>query len=71
MKIIVVRGANGVVGWTPQPLTRSKSVWTCTRDAFQVTGPDAPSEAEASAVAIVQHSAQLVGAISNIVQLDL
>lgn len=71
MKIIIVRGANGIVGWTPAPAGRHVSSWYCTRDAFRVDGPDSPGDVEASTIAIVQHSAQLVGAIQNIVQLDL
>jgi len=71
MQLIIVRGANGIVSWSKQPIDQRTWLWICGRDSFAVPGPLDPSQAEAAAVAIVQHSAPLVGAVSAIVQLDL
>lgn len=71
MQLIVVRGASGVVTWFKQLQDLHLHTWICTRDSFAVSGPQSASEAEATAVAIAGHSAGLVGAISQVVQLDL
>jgi len=71
MQLIVVRGASGVVTWSRTVQEAHKWTWVCGRDSFVVAGPDTPALAEAAAVAIVQHSAGLVGAVSQVVQLDL
>jgi len=71
MQLIVVRGATGVVAWSRSLLTLHTWNWICGRDQFAVAGPTEESQAESVAVAIVQHSATLVGAVSQVVQLDL
>lgn len=71
MQLVVVRGNNGVVTWSKQLVDLHAHNWVCSRDQFVVAGPDAPADAEASAVAIAQHSVALVGAILQVVQLDL
>lgn len=71
MQLLVIRGSGGVTTWTKQLVTAHAWQWVCTRDQFSVAGPEDPTQAEAAAVAIAAHSATLVGAISQIVQVDL
>jgi len=71
MLIIAVRGASGVVAWTRMPIDRQSYQWICGREQFVIAGPATPVGAEASAVALIQHSATHVGAVSQVVELDL
>jgi len=71
MLLIAVRGASGVVTWTRQWIDQRSWNWVCSRDNFSVAGPSDPSMAEQSAAAIAQHSAGLVGAVAQVVQIDL
>jgi hypothetical protein len=71
MLLIVVRGANGVATWSKQLIDRHSWNWVCGRDQFAVPGPTDPSLADTAAAAIATHSASLVGAISQVVQIDL
>jgi hypothetical protein len=71
MQLLVIRGSGGVVVWTKSLTAARAWNWVCSRDQFSVAGPADPSGAEQSAVAIATHSATLVGAISQIVQVDL
>lgn len=71
MQLLVVRGANGVVTWSRSMIDQHSWNWICGRDQFSVPGPIDPSGAEVVAVSIAQHSGALVGAISQVVQLDL
>jgi hypothetical protein len=71
MKVIVVRGATGVCIWTRRLKGAFAWDWLCTRDQLVVPGPDDSIGAEACAISIAQHSAGLVGAIAQVVELDL
>jgi hypothetical protein len=71
MLLLLVRGANGIAVWNKILIDRWTWQWVCTRDNFAVAGPIDTPLAEAAAVAIAQHSAALVGAISQVVQVDL
>ena len=71
MQLIVVRGSTGVVTWSKVLTDLHAHMWVCTRDQFAVIGPDVPGDAESCAVQIAQHSVGLVGAIAQVVQLDL
>ena len=71
MQLIIVRGAAGIAAWTKALLTAHTWSWVCSRDQFAVAGPTETTQAEAAAVAIVQHSATLVGAVSQVLELDL
>jgi hypothetical protein len=71
MQMIVVRGASGVVTWVKQLVTPHTWQWVCSRDQFAIAGPSTAAEAEAIAVGIATHSAQLVGAVAQVVELDL
>lgn len=71
MDLIIVRGANGVVTWAREATGRHSRQWRCSRDSFVIASPEDPSLAEAAAVGLVQHSAGLVGAVQQVLQLDL
>jgi hypothetical protein len=71
VQLLLVRGSTGVVTWTRVPLDPRSWNWVCSRDSFVVAGPTDPAQAEGAAVAIAQHSVGLVGAIAQVVQLDL
>lgn len=71
MQLIIVRGASGIVSWSPALVSRNVRNWICNRDQFVVPGPTTPAESEQTAIGIVQHSASLVGAVSQVVQLEL
>jgi hypothetical protein len=71
MKTIVVRGASGLVVWVPQKTKNNPVFWVCQRDQFQVEYNPSPANAESVLVALATHSATLVGAISQVVELDI
>ena len=71
MKGIIVRGANGVIVWRRRHTSRREYAWVNTRDSFSVPMPIQESDLEARLVALVQHSQQVVGAVSQVVELDI
>lgn len=71
MQLLIVRGASGVVTWSKQLTGLHAWDWVCTRDQFHVAGPTDSTLAEGVAVSIAQHSVGLVGAIAQLVQVDL
>lgn len=71
MDLLIVRGASGVVAWSKQPIDQHAWAWICGRDQFSVSGPAEPAQAEAVALAIVQHSIPFTGAVQQLVQVDL
>jgi hypothetical protein len=71
VKLIVVRGATGVCAWALTAPRRGVSVWTCTRDQTSITSPSSLAGAEAFLTQLAQHSVTLVGAISQVIELDV
>lgn len=71
MDVIVVRGASGVVAWVKVATAAKQFAWRCSRDSFQIAAPGTLAQTEAFLVALAQHSQQLVGAIAQVVQLEL
>lgn len=71
MLCIVVRGATGVLVWQRVPTGPRTYRWVCARDKFVVAQPLTALQAEQSLAALASHSVGLVGAISQVVQLDV
>ncbi len=70
MLAIVVRGANGLVVWT-RTRANAQVTWRCSRDGFTVAAATTPQNAEATLVALAQHSGGLVGNILQVIQLEV
>jgi hypothetical protein len=69
--VIVVRGQTGIVAWTRSFTDRHVVFWVCGRDNFAVSAPDTDASAEQTLRDIVTHSSTLVGAVQQIVQIQL
>lgn len=68
---MVVRGANGTVIWDNVPAGPHAFNWVCQRDSFAIAAPTDATEANAFLVTLNQHSASLIGTVSQVVQLSL
>jgi hypothetical protein len=71
MLLIAVRGVNGSIAWRQEMIGAHSWAWVCVRDSFTVVGPQEPQEVEPAVQAILQHSVALVGAVQQLVQVDL
>jgi hypothetical protein len=71
MKAIVVRGANGVAVFTRVQFTLTRGVWQCSRDQFQQDVPSIPSDVVAFLQGVATHAQSHVGAISQVVELEV
>lgn len=70
-KITLIRGSNGVVVWNLRRTGVEQYAWICLRDNFQVPLPKTPAGLEGFLSSVAQHSSSLVGAISQVVQLEV
>lgn len=71
MLIIAIRGPSGIVTWTRKPRGVASYDWVCGRDGFRVGQPKTPAATEQTLGTIVSHSANIVGTVSTVVELDL
>jgi len=71
VKVIIVRGQQGVVAWSRVATGVGSGVWRCGRDEFNLPAPKALADVEPFLVTFSQHSVGLVGAIAQVVELDL
>lgn len=70
-KVTLIRGANGVVVWAFRRTAVDEFSWICLRDNFKVVTPTTQSGLEAFLTTVSQHSTALVGAISQVIQLEV
>lgn len=68
---IVVRGATGTVIWDRVATGVQTANWICQRDKFAIPAPRNADDANSFLVTLNQHSASLVGAVQQVVQLQL
>jgi len=67
---LVVRGANGLVVWQKVYTGPQVYTWRCDRDKFTVPQPTSDT-LESTLLAIGSHSQSLIGAINQVVELDM
>jgi hypothetical protein len=70
MKVIIVRGATGNTVWHRGGKPRTP-VWHCVTDGFEVPVPIERTDLVPALQGIVGHSISLVGAIAQLLELDL
>lgn len=68
---IVVRGATGTVIWDRVATAINVANWVCQRDGFTIPAPHNATDANSFLVTLNQHSASLVGAVQQVVELQL
>lgn len=66
-----MRGQQGVVAWVRVATGVGSGVWRCSRDQFNLPAPKTLADVEPFLVTFSQHSAGLVGAIAQVVELTL
>lgn len=71
MLVIIVTCQGGRLLWVQGAHGHRNTYWRCTRDGFEVASPLTPSGAETQLVALVQHSATLLGTVQSIQQVVL
>lgn len=71
MTVIAIRCQNGTVLWRKEQFGPGDFRWVCFRDNFQIASPDTVADAGAMLNAMVQHTVVLVGAVLQVVQLEL
>lgn len=69
--IIVFRCQNGVVAWGETQVSPTDRRWQCGRDATFVAKPDTLVAAEQALLTMSTHSAQLAGAIQQVVEFNI
>lgn len=70
-KVIIVRGQNGVVAWNIRRTGVDQLSWICLRDNFAIKQPSNSAGIEGFLTQLSQHSGSLVGAISQVVELEI
>lgn len=70
-KITLIRGSNGSVVWALRRTGVEEYSWICQRDQFKVITPQNAAGLEGFLLAVAQHSTGLVGAIQQVVQLEV
>jgi hypothetical protein len=70
-KVVIVRGANGVVGWYQRPVDPQVNDWVCSTDGFAVIGATDGPQAIDVAKSILVHSATITGVPTVVLELDL
>lgn len=70
-KITLIRGQNGSVVWALRRTGVDELSWICLRDQFKVVTPSTPAGLEGFLTTVAQHSSTLIGAINQVIQLEV
>lgn len=71
VKVIAVRGANGVMTFHQQATTPHAVLWHCSRDAFTVPANPTLDALDSTLANLATHAVTHVGAVSQVVELEI